>query len=150
MTSTEQTEENITAAGPSVDELIERCACVCHEANRAYCATIGDVSQPSWENAPEWQKTSAQNGIRFHVDHPDAKPSDSHENWLREKIADGWIWGPDKDPDKKEHPCCCPYDDLPMSQRVKDSLFMAVANVFIPVIRRLQEFLATPTTYIDV
>jgi hypothetical protein len=26
---------------------------VCHETNRAYCETLGDNSQPPWEEAPE-------------------------------------------------------------------------------------------------
>ena len=30
----------------------------CHEANKVYCESIGDDTQPSWENAPEWQKES--------------------------------------------------------------------------------------------
>ena len=30
--------------------------------------------------------------------------------------ADGWKYGPVKDPEKKEHPCFVPYDDLPPSR----------------------------------
>ncbi len=101
---------------------------ICHEANRAYCATIGDFSQPSWANAPDWQKNSAINGVNFHLDNPDALPSQSHDNWLAEKVADGWKYGPVKDPAKKEHPCCVPYDQLPPEQRRKDALFIAVVN----------------------
>lgn len=101
---------------------------VCHEANRAYCATIGDFSQPSWADAPDWQKNSAINGVNFHLDHPDALPSQSHDNWLAEKVADGWKYGPIKDPAKKEHPCCVPYDQLPPEQRRKDALFIAIVH----------------------
>lgn len=34
---------------------IEDVAKVCHDTNRVYCKAIGDDSQPTWENAPEWQ-----------------------------------------------------------------------------------------------
>ncbi len=34
----------------------ETIAKVCHEANRAYCQTIGDNSQLAWEQAEEWQQ----------------------------------------------------------------------------------------------
>jgi len=101
---------------------------VCHEANRAYCRTLGDLSQPAWVDAPEWQRNSAINGVNFHLDNPNAGPSASHENWLREKIADGWKWGPIKDPERKEHPCCIPYDQLPEAQKRKDALFIAIVH----------------------
>lgn len=45
----------------------EDIAKVCHEANRAYCAGIGDHSQKSWEESPDWQRTSAINGVKFHA-----------------------------------------------------------------------------------
>ncbi len=103
-------------------------ACVAHAINRAYCQSIGDDSQPEWENAPEWQKESAINGVKYHQENPDADPRGSHENWLKEKEADGWVYGEVKDPDKKEHPCCVPYDDLPTDQKAKDYLFRQVIH----------------------
>lgn len=101
---------------------------VCHEVNRAYCASIGDHSQPSWEDAPEWQRKSATLGVLFTIDNPAAPPSASHESWLAEKAADGWKYGPVKNPDTKEHPCFVPYDELPVEQKTKDYLFQAVVR----------------------
>ena len=37
----------------------ENIAKVAHETNRSFCQTLGDWSQPTWENAPDWQKESA-------------------------------------------------------------------------------------------
>lgn len=101
---------------------------VCHEVNRAYCLSIGDASQPCWYDAPVWQKASAIDGVRFHQANPGSPPSASHENWLKQKEAEGWRYGPVKDPDKKEHPCFVPYDELPPEQRTKDYLFIAVVE----------------------
>lgn len=101
---------------------------VCHEANRALCVTQADFSQPAWEAAPNWQRESAINGVRHATDNPNAKPSDSHESWLAEKRAAGWNYGPVKDPEKKEHPCVVPYDELPEEQKLKDVLFLAVVR----------------------
>lgn len=108
--------------------LSEEIAKVAHEVNRAYCESLGDKSQLKWEDAPEWQRKSAINGVEFHLENPNSKPSDSHENWLAEKRADGWKYGPVKDPEKKEHPCFIPYDGLPKEQQVKDHLFIAVVR----------------------
>jgi hypothetical protein len=110
---------------------VQMIAKVCHEANRAYCQSIGDDSQATWLDAPTWQRQSAENGVLFHLENPDAKPSDSHDNWLREKMADGWKYGPTKDPAKKEHPCYVPYAMLPEEQRKKDALFIAIVHALM-------------------
>ncbi|HEY8213281.1 MAG TPA: hypothetical protein VIG36_04015, partial [Methylocystis sp.] len=69
---------------------IEEIARVAHEINRAYCAALGDLSQPAWEDAPDWQKSSAINGVAFHRANPDAGPDHSHNEWLKEKATTGW------------------------------------------------------------
>ncbi len=71
----------------------ETIAKVCHEANRAYYQTIGDHSQPAWEDAPKWQRDSATKGVEFCLANPDAPPSANHESWLKVKVAEGWNMG---------------------------------------------------------
>lgn len=107
----------------------ETIARVCHEVNRAYCQSIGDNSQPSWDEAPDWQKSSATNGVYFHLCN-DVTPEMSHESWMAQKVSEGWVYGPVKDPLKKEHPCMVPYSELPVEQRTKDYLFKAVVDAF--------------------
>jgi hypothetical protein len=107
---------------------IEDIARVCHQANRAYCESLGDHTQQTWEGAFDWQRQSAINGVRFRLENPGAPASASHENWLAEKRADGWTYGPVKDVEKKQHPCFMPYDGLPIEQRRKDALFIAVVD----------------------
>ncbi len=103
-------------------------AAVCHEVNRAYCASLGDNSQAHWDDAPDWQKQSAINGVEFHIENPEAGPSGSHENWLKVKQADGWVYGETKDVDAKTHPCMVPYTELPKEQQAKDALFVAAVH----------------------
>lgn len=107
---------------------VEQIARVAHEINRAYCAALGDTSQPIWEAAPDWQRSSAINGVQFHISNPGAGPDHSHNEWLKEKEATGWKFGPVKNPDTKEHPCFVPYDQLPVEQKAKDYLFRAVVH----------------------
>jgi hypothetical protein len=117
-----------------VKEHIEQIARICHETNRAYCQSIGDHSQPAWEDAPQWQRESAIKRVKFHVAHLSAgtkpAPSAIHEAWLAEKREQGWKYGPVKDAAKKEHPCFMPYDGLPLDQRMKDYLFAAINEAF--------------------
>ena len=107
---------------------VDDIARVAHEVNRSYCQAIGDNSQPSWDNAPDWQKSSAINGVNFHLKNPGAGPDHSHNEWLKEKREGGWTWGPVKDADKKEHPCFIEYDRLPTEQKAKDFLFRGVVH----------------------
>jgi len=107
---------------------VSKIARVCHEVNRSYCEALGDTSQLPWEDAPEWQRESAVNGVQFHIDNSGAPPSASHESWLKEKVDSGWKYGSVKNPDIKEHPCCVPYDLLPVEQRAKDYIFSSIVR----------------------
>lgn len=106
----------------------EQIAKVAHQLNRAYCEALGDMSQPEWDYAPEWQKKSSINVVEFHLANPSAGTDDSHNDWLEEKRNDGWKYGPVKDPEKKEHPCFVPYDQLPVEQRAKDFLLRSIVH----------------------
>ena len=107
---------------------IEQVAQVAHEINRAYCQAIGDNSQPIWEDAPEWQKSSAINGVVFHLQNPNAGPDASHINWMKQKTDEGWKYGPVKNVDTKEHPCYVPYEELSTEQKAKDYLFRQIVH----------------------
>ena len=108
---------------------------ITHEANRAYCRSIGDHSQPTWDEAPDWQRVSALRGVLAIAEGSVRKPSDSHESWRDQKRAEGWTYGMVKDPERKEHPCMVDYDQLPPEQQKKDELFFAVVTALLPVCR---------------
>lgn len=115
----------------------EQIARIAHETNKVYCESIGDNSQPSWQDAPDWQKQSALEGVEFHLaSHARGvipAPSASHDSWLEEKRRNGWKYGPVKDPDKKEHPCFVPFEELSLDQKLKDYLFGAIVRAFVEV-----------------
>lgn len=110
-------------------EVFEKIAELCHEVNRAFCISMGDDSQSKWKNAPDWQKQSAIEGVKYHI-YNETTPADSHISWMKQKQEDGWTYGVVKDPEKKTHPCMVPYGDLPKEQRSKDYLFKAVCDFF--------------------
>lgn len=59
-----------------------------------------------------------------------------HEVWAKNRIAEGWTYGPVRDDDKKETPCLVPYEDLPEIEKAYDrntaigTLKYIVANGF--------------------
>lgn len=112
-----------------INLMLSDIAMVCHEANRAYCKTSGDFSQPPWEEAPEWQKKSAMNGVALHIS-GDYGPEASHESWMKEKLNDGWVYGEEKNSELKTHPCLVPFDQLSTYQQGKDYLFRAIVHSY--------------------
>lgn len=106
----------------------EQIARVVHEANRAYCQTIGDDSQPAWMDAPDWQRSSAIDGVSGILSGRITRPEQSHESWLAEKARTGWKYGPVKNTETKEHPCFVAYAELPPEQQTKDAIFFAIVE----------------------
>ncbi len=44
----------------------------------------------------------------------------THENWARRRIADGWRYGTERRDEKKEHPSLVPYEELSESEKEYD------------------------------
>lgn len=108
---------------------------ICHEANRGYCESLGDSSQLPWDEAPDWQRKSAITGVKHHILNPNSTPADSHKSWLEEKKNDGWKWGSVKKPEKKEHPCFVPFENLPKEQQAKDFIFLSIVRAVLAIHR---------------
>jgi len=108
--------------------LVETVAKTVHEVNRGYCAALGDDSQVPWKDAPEWQKRSAIAGVMAILTGEVTTPEDLHVGWFEQKSREGWRYGPIKSPERKEHPCMVPYNDLPVTQRAKDHIFFTLVR----------------------
>jgi hypothetical protein len=126
-------EQRTKRSVPSTTIPVEAIAEICHEANRAYCHVLGDDSQPSWADAPDWQKESAIDGVKRHVEKSQMLVSCdwSHNQWMERKLKEGWTYGPVKDAENKQHPCLLPYEFLPESEKRKDELFRRIVQSFI-------------------
>lgn len=105
----------------------EEIARVAHEVNRAYCQALGDMSQPTWDEAPQWQRESVMLGVELHTS-GDHGPEASHFSWTVQMVNEGWKYGAFKDPENKLHPCLVPFDQLPVAQQAKDFIFRGVVH----------------------
>jgi ryanodine receptor 2 len=54
------------------------------------------------------------------VELTEALARNAHEVWSRERISQGWRYGPERNDGRKEHPCLVPYEQLPESEKVYD------------------------------
>ncbi len=43
-----------------------------------------------------------------------------HENWVAQRISEGWAYGEKRDDAKKTTPCMIPYSELPDSEKEYD------------------------------
>lgn len=43
-----------------------------------------------------------------------------HEVWAKNRIAEGWTYGPVRDDANKKHSCLVPYEELPESEKEYD------------------------------
>lgn len=107
---------------------IEHIARVCHEANKAWCEANGDFSQKSWAEAEEWQREATYAGVRFRIENPDAPKSAQHDDWMNNKLSEGWTYGELKDAANKTHPLLVPFEDMTEFDQKKDLLFAAVVE----------------------
>ncbi len=106
---------------------IDAVARVVHEANSAYCIAIGDPILPSWNDLDESYKNSYRIGIEKVLS--GSTPEEQHESWMKERISQEWVYGTQLDRVSKIHPNLVSYNQLPLAQRKKDKLFIAIVNV---------------------
>lgn len=43
-----------------------------------------------------------------------------HDTWAKQRISEGWVYGPVKDSTLKTTPCLVPYNELPESEKEYD------------------------------
>ena len=111
---------------PSINHLY--IARIAYKVNKAYCESLGDTSQVSWEDLTKQEKSNLVNGVDCHLKNPNVGAKSSHESWCEEKISQGWVVGEIRIPETKTHPNLVPFDQLPKEQQVKDYIFRAVVD----------------------
>lgn len=111
--------------------MIEQAAKAAHEAIREFNEAINDFSVKPWDDAAENIKKSAIDGVKYLIANPEATGKDMHDNWVKFKKADGWVYGEIKDASKKTHPSMRPYDQLDARERMKDDIFVSMVKAHI-------------------
>jgi len=105
---------------PYTDEQVAR---VTHAANSALQNIQGDPMPSTTWDAERNEVRSAKIAGVAAVRREGKFPRDLHAMWMDHMAGLGWVYGPEKDLERKTHPCMVPYQDLPVSQRHKDIVF---------------------------
>ena len=103
----------------------------CHNKNKELCEANEDFSQVEWSKATSWHKESAIGGVLYKLNNSEVSPHDMHDNWLKDKISQGWVYGDVKDEHKKTHPNMVMYWDLSEQERLKDYWFASIVDEMV-------------------
>lgn len=127
------------------DDKLEKGAREHHQAYVTGEATKG-LTAPRWEELPEFLKESNRwvflhGQIKKAIGDSVEKCTDEvkdkikehlaeceHQRWMGERIMDGWVYGPEKDPEKRTHPLLIAFDELSDSEKKKDVDQVNVSN----------------------
>lgn len=113
---------------------IEDIAKAAHMVNRIYDISLGGVPYPYFPMSGE-EMSSTVSGIEFLMSISpgiDITPSMIHDNWLNNKVSNGWVYGKEKDGPKKTHPCLLPFEELTKEQQTKDVFFINIVIQLLP------------------
>jgi len=80
------------------------------------------VGQEYNEEINNDQLESLLNGIEYLEENSECTPEENHNNWMKEKIRQGWVYGDVKDFELKTHPDLIPFNELPVVEQRKDIL----------------------------
>lgn len=92
---------------------------------------IGDSTHARWLAATKDQKDSVIAGVERIVANPEITAEELHAEWKAYKVAQGYVYGPVKNDETKEHPNIVPWMDLPLKQRKKDDLFLGIVKALL-------------------
>lgn len=102
-----------------------------HAAMQAWSAAHGQDKMPDWDDAPDWMHASTRESVQFVIDNPDATDGHQHDQWMAQKLRDGWTFGPKKNEKKKTHPMLVDFQGLPDMEKRKDTLVKAIVLALI-------------------
>jgi hypothetical protein len=83
-------------------------------------ATESDRNHLSMPYDPKPLDTSAVHLTPEILELTELLARNAHETWARQRLADGWRYGSQRDDMRKEHPGLVPYESLPESEKEYD------------------------------
>jgi hypothetical protein len=106
---------------------------IAHAANREWCRANDLPVRETWDNLDAERQAIVVKGVQAIADGRAPTPEASHENWCNDMVLAGWKYAPVRDEAQKHHECLVPYGELPVADRVKDSLFRAIVTTLLEV-----------------
>ena len=93
------------------------------ESNRVQAANIGKTLAETGYSIAQMRDWEAGE-LDFSPQEVEVMSSKEHERWCRQRKQAGWIYGPERDADKKINPDLVQWDDLPEEEKEKNRRFV--------------------------
>lgn len=79
------------------------------------------------------------NGTKYILDNPDASAEDNHNNWMKCKEHQGYVYGEELSVENKTHPSLVPFDDLPKVEKDKDVMDVLMVRLASSLYDKINE-----------
>lgn len=110
---------------------IEQIAKTCHAVHLAYCSEMLFHTQPKWDELQNEHRETIIDSVQKIVNGTIKSKEDSHNNFIKNKKKNGWIYGETYSLIDKINPRLIGFDDLSLEQRIKEALFFECVTSFI-------------------
>lgn len=110
-------------------DILVKIAQECHRLNNELMLTNGEI-----QNAADWSELDSHTkfmnlkSVKKILDNPDITAKDIHDEWMKNKMLDGWTYGEVKDANLKTHPLIIDFELLNDVDKMKDQIFIDVVN----------------------
>jgi len=114
-----------------MNELTERRAEFVYNAARLAAEAAGAPIVPAlWADREEPFRAQFRDVLERQCGEQRSRsPEELHGSWMQAYFAMGWVYGPERNVEKKTHPDLVPYADLGQLERDKDAVFVALCEI---------------------
>ena len=109
---------------------LEQIAKTAHAVHLAYCEEVGLNTQPEWGKVDETHKAVVINSVEKIITGTVNTVEDSHDNFIKMKHSQGWVFGEEYNIDKLTNPRMVHFSRLTDHQRIKERLFFECVKSF--------------------
>ncbi len=121
-------EENLKVSFEQYLKMVE-VAKECHIANNNLMVTNNEIPNPiDWNDLSTHTKHINISSVKKIYDNPSITAKDIHDEWMKNKIKDGWKYGDVKDDELKTHHLIVDFDKMNDVDKMKDQIFIDIVN----------------------
>ena len=102
----------------------------CHAKNNELMMMNGEEQRGSWGTLDRHTKFITLKSVIKALENPNLTAKEMHDEWMNNKIEDGWKFGDVKDAELKTHPLIIDFELMNDVDKMKDQNFIDVCNKY--------------------
>lgn len=108
--------------------VIYKIAQECHKMHNLICKSQGEPTR-EWSDLPKAHIDTITSSIQLIQEGKVNDPKDSHNNFMRKKLDDGWTWGEKWCDVNKTNPRLCLFENMTPINLLKEEVFIATVKM---------------------